>query len=214
MNADPWAPEPVPDKLPHKPYTLPAIGTDPYPGRENPDHQNSFAAKFERDHGLLYEVSQRDRVTNWAKTVAAYEDNPRRFALAWNYLNTHPIFYRFRYTAAEHTDYSQVVQERYLRHDIGMYELIFGVSIWCSRGCEEEDCTHPERDVCWAESGPWTWPGDPDAESELPAPGQYSGHDHRLDVYGNTFEECIIALAHNVWTLFGNDRELDHTANT
>jgi hypothetical protein len=51
------------------------------------------------------------------------------------------------------------------------------------------------RDICWAESGP------------------RGTHDYRLDVWGDTYESCVLQLAHLVWTHYGNDATLAHTAN-
>lgn len=189
---DPWAPDPIPETLPHKPYTLPAIGTDPF-RRHNPaDDLDTFVAQFEREHGPLYELRQKHRTEEWAETVAAYEADPRRFARAWHYLNCHPIYYRFQ-SACGGPD--EDGQERHLTDDAGLYELYFRVSEFCAERCPASNCDHPTRDICWAETGP----------------GQ--SHDYRLDVYGATYEECILQLAHLVWVHYGNDRELAHTAN-
>jgi hypothetical protein len=207
---DPWEPDPIPASLPHKPYTLPTIGTDPWPGREIQDDLDSFMADLKRDHGQLYVVMQGFRVEAWTETVAAYEADPRRFRLAWEYLDKHPIFYRFVH-ARDDEPLPDVIQERCLRRDFALYELYFRVSDWCAERCENDECDHPTRDVCWIETGPWTWPAEkPDPDEPRTGNGV---HDYRLDVYGDSYESCIVQLAHKVWTLYGNDRALDGTAN-
>jgi hypothetical protein len=208
-DTDPWAPDPIPETLPHKPYTLPAIGTRMSP-RDPNDDLITWAVEFEREHGPSTVILQNARTEEWAALVTAYEKDPRNFANAWRYLDAHPIYYRFRYAPDEATDSEQIIQERHLagHGGFGLYELYFKVSNWCAERCADDDCGHPTRDICWIETGPWTWP---DGDKDHPA--GCGTHDYRLDVYGDTYESCILQLAHKVWTLYGNDRALDGTAN-
>lgn len=205
-TTDPWAPDPIPDTLPHKPHTLPTIGTAQNP-RTPGDDLDTWGARFEREHGPATVILQRHRAEAWAQLATAYETDPRAFAAAWRYLDAHPIFYRFR-AAHDDTDPAQIIQERNLvGGEFGLYELYFKVTAWCARRCEDDDCEHPTREICWLETGPYCWPGEHDDGCAG------SSHDYRLDVYGETYESCIVQLAYKVWTLYGNDRALAHTAN-
>lgn len=190
-TVDPWAPDPTPGTLPHKPYTLPAIGTELQSGRK-PAATGSPRANFERERGPLYEVIQKRRIDDWAQIVTDYEADPRRFARAWHYLNQHPIYYWFRRPGDEPAAGDQ---ERNLVGDAGLYEFYFQVSELCAERCLANDCDHPTRGICWAESGP------------------RGTHDYRLDVWGDTYESCILQLARLVWTHYGNDATLARTAN-
>lgn len=209
-DTDPWAPDPIPDTLPHKPYTLPAIGTDPWPREQYPDDLDTFATEFEKRHGPTSVILHKHREEDWARLVAAYENDPRNFGHAWRYLDAHPIYYRFAHAPETRTEPEKIIQERHLRGhgEFGLYELYFKVSHWCAQRCDDDDCEHPKRDICWIETGPWTWP---DRDPDYPA--GTGTHDHRLDVCGDTYESCIVQLAYLVWTLYGNDRSLDGTAN-
>lgn len=211
-DPDPWAPDPIPATLPHKPYTLPTIGTDPRPrhATDPPDDLDTWGARFEREHGPASVILQNHRTQQWADLATAYETNPRSFPDAWRYLDAHPIFYRFHTSpdGTDGTEPAQTIQERHLvGGEFGLYELYFKVTAWCAQRCEDDDCEHPAREICWLETGPYCWPGEHD--------DGYAGssHDYRLDVYGESYESCIVQLAHKVWTLYGNDRALAHTAN-
>lgn len=199
----------VPATLPHRPYVLPAVGTDDYPRdpHREPDDLDRFLRQSGLDRGTLYVETQEMRVEEWAQAVAAYEANPHDFGHAWRWLNTHPFFYKFRFPAPN-APTADVIQERNLDHESGVSRIWLAVGTSCELdGCEGgEECGHPEQLVVMMECGQYSWPGDFEPGRYEPRDGTYSYHDYELDVYGETYEECIMQLAYLVWHNYGNDR--------
>lgn len=207
--------------LKHKRIVLPqTIGTADYP--EPTDRAGKAVARHNRrtlrslhddeKRGPLYLNLQLMRCKSWAKIVFKYEKNPRDFYRAWRYLNEHPMFYKFRHVDDE-TPLTDILQERNLEREYGFTRIDFRVSRWCTFGhnCDKEksplDCKHPKIPIAWMEAGEWGWPADKDPEHLYePRHGLHAYHDYRLDVYGGTYESCVLQLAYRVWKLYGNDR--------
>jgi hypothetical protein len=198
----------------------PGIGTADYPdpvdarGRKiaKQNRRTLWRLWDEDKRGPLYLSSQLSRTKQWAKVARKYEAAPQDFARAWRYLNEHPIFYKFR-DFDEDMPLTQILQERNLEHTYGFSRIDFQVARWCKfgRNCdmreEVRDCEHPRITVAWMEAGEWSWPADKDpAHPYEPRPGRHAFHDYRLDVYGDTYESCVLQLAYRVWKLYGNDR--------
>lgn len=207
-----YEPALVPATLPHKEYALPAIGTkarEPEPGCW-PDDLDLFLIEQGLEGDKLHVQSQETRVAEWAQTVAAYEANPHNFAIAWKWINTHPIFYKF-YFPARDTPTADVIQERHLDEWGGVGRIWVAVGQACSEEeCADDECAHPKRDAVMMECGQRSWPADVHDGPE-PREGTYSYHDPELDVYGETYEECIMQLAYLVWHNYGNDRVIADT---
>jgi hypothetical protein len=201
--------------LTHKNWTLPEIGTNPYPDRDEGDDLDSFTVQHFGSYRELYESIQQSRVGQWGETVAAYEADPRRFGLAWRYLTHHPILYKFRMEEDELLE--EILQERNLDHDYGITRIHYEVAEWCSQDwdCDNEECRHQKVDIHWMEFGKWGWPRDKDERDqdfELRL-GGHGYHDPALDVYGDTYEECILQAAYLVWQKYGSDRRIADKEN-
>ena len=202
--------------LTHKNWMLPEIGTDPHPGHEGNDDLDTFIGRSFGSYRGLYEFTQRSRVEQWGKTVQAYEQFPRRFGAAWRYLDGHPILYKFRID--EEAQLSEILQERNLEHEFGVDRIFHRVAEWCSEKweCDDDECGHRKVDIHYMELGKWEWPRDKregyDHDFE-PRPGGHAFHDYELDVYGDTYEECILQAAYLVWKKYGSDRRIADKEN-
>lgn len=210
-----YEPVPIPPgPLTHKNWVLPQIGTDPHPDHEGNDDLDTFVGRSFGSYRGLYEFTQHSRVEQWGKTVQAYEENPRQFGAAWRYLDAHPIFYKFRHVEDD-TPLAQVLQERNLEHEYGVTRIFHRVAEWCSEQweCDDDACGHRKVDIHYMELGKWEWPSDEKEYDYLPRPGGDSYHDYELDVYGGSYEECILQVAYLVWKKYGSDRRIADKEN-
>jgi hypothetical protein len=166
------------------------------------------------------EESRRDRVQlaadrseYWAATVANYAADPDDMDAAWEYLQSHPIFWSWVLPLdladvdpmeLDEAQWARVEAESLLNRSSGMYQLIIDTSRW-----REPDATSPtSRDTAIRlEHGPMLWPLDVHAEHRAGFwPGGTPSHDPDLDVAERTWEAAILALAVKVRTKYGDDR--------
>jgi hypothetical protein len=144
-----------------------------------------------------------DIVETWQNCVADYEAEPGDFYNAWNYLDMHPAFWKFRYGPADRNTLplEKRLHVHNLEHEYGIHRCV-DIMIW--KGLDDD--TREIETVVGIELGQYSWPEE--FNEDDPNSGDKNYHDYRLDCYGKTVEEAILRAAHNVWEVYGNDRRV------
>jgi hypothetical protein len=130
---------------------------------------------------------------DWARAVKRYEANPRDFYTAFWFLNLHPANQRQLGQRPTLVFYSGLMENLYL--------MVVKVDPKTKR---IEGKKHDKKTNVWVEWGPWIEEGEKGFDT--PAGGM-SSHDPRVDTGGKSFERAIINLAHNIYVLYGDQRE-------
>lgn len=168
--------------------------------------------------------------TSWAETVAAYENDPNDFYNAWNYLDLHPAFWKFRYGTSDpqpartpkkpsrtqrlkfwkrppvEPEFMPLAERLHVRHLEYEYGIHRCVDIMVGKVTDEEG--PGLRPEVWVEIelGQHSWPEEYNPAD--PNSGDKKYHDYKLDATGPTVEKAIIRAAYNVWCVYGNDRRV------
>lgn len=167
---------------------------------------NDFIEAFGRWTPLDEAQLRANREADWRQTLAEYLASPEDFYAAWSFLCNHPA-------------------NRHPKHpDISMWDSNFDVMVvkvnpetlriethsgkggadacpeWDSwHGCRCELDRSNTKTQVWIEWGPWYIQEATEHDEEW----ETRSHDPRTDTGGDTFEDAIVNLAHNVWHLYG-----------
>ena len=188
--------------LPHKDIDYPILPTKD-PGLTRGRNSKAFT-----DDGIwlgadkhLYAEVQVHREDEWRRTVLAYECRPDDFYNAYQYLNLHPIFYRFGVWKVDEKTAHKVADhhERHLINDQGLDQvhlIVVRVDPRTNRISDDPALNTATR--IWFETGPVEWT----------SPTGTPCLDTRLMGGAKTYEKAIIRLARRVHRIFGNDRKV------
>lgn len=193
-------------------------------------HNHQGEEIFPETKDIPYAEYWEDITTAWRNCVALYEDDPTDFYNAWNYLDLHPAFWKFRYGTydpqptrhpkkpsrrrrlmpwknrapePEFMPLAERLHVKHLEHEYGIHRC---VDIMVGKVLNEDGVgLRPE---VWVEIelGQQSWPEEFDPAD--PNSGDKKYHDYKLDATGPTVEKAIIRAAYNVWSVYGNDRRV------
>jgi hypothetical protein len=181
---------------------------------------------FPETKHITYESIWEDITTGWRECVAAYEEDPSDFYNAWNYLDLHPAFWKFRYGPADRQPAKKAPRKRrmalrkraevektmpvaerlHVRHLEYEYGIRRCVDIMVGKNSAEDGSGLKPQVWVETEVGQQSWPEEFDPKDPNSGDKQY--HDYKLDADGPTVEKAIIRVAHNVWSAYGNDRRV------
>lgn len=136
---------------------------------------------------------------SWAATVTEYETHPDSVCNAWDYVDSHPVFWTF--DRGRHEDYpknhvSHLVHDGALR--AGWPEITPHM-VNPKKGKHGRVTGNEKNNTklqWWYEFGP----SDMEDSSKT--------HDWELDGGADTYEECVLAVARKIHKYYGNDRTL------
>lgn len=198
------AEQPIP--LARKPISLPMIpceNNEPEPDWHQLLHRHCDDTSA-HDWESLYQSIQEHRIESWEKTARTFEATPGDFYNAWNYLDSHPVFWRFHGEGQRPT--AERIHERYLMHDRRLMDSITidAVKVNPNNHRVADDRELNTLTQVWIEMGKWGWPG---TETGDPHNRDAHWHDPDLDCGGDTVEQAIITAAIHLHTAYGNDRQ-------
>jgi hypothetical protein len=134
----------------------------------------------------------------WARLVRNYETNPDDVHHAWWYVDMHPVFWEF--TKKRHEDYPEKHLANLEHEDAWRkgWPVITPHKVnpeTMHVGKNRKKNTHIRW---WYEFGP----------TDLSCVGCCKSHDYQLDGGGDTYEQCVLAVARKIHKYYGNDRSL------
>lgn len=165
-------------------------GTVVTPREKLPKWLTRFNNPQEGDRELLHIALTRDYWKGWQKALEAYLKDPRDFHSAEWFLGYHPANQRHGWDTPE----------SWWHQNLDWY--VTKVDPHTNR--IEDDKKRNVKTAVWVEWGPWHEHGEDPEHTPVDGIGS---HDYRVDTGGDTFEQAIVNLAHNVWKLYGAEAE-------
>jgi hypothetical protein len=182
--------------------TIPADNTEPEPDWHT--QLRTFCGQDSAHEWItLYQSVQTHRIEYWERTARAFEANPGSFYNAWHYLDSHPVFWKFR--GDGDMPHPQRIHERHLMHDQRLMDsvTIDVVKVNPATNSYDDNEELNTKTQVWIEMGKWGWPG---TDTGDPQGRDAHWHDTELDCGADDFQSAIITAAIYLHAAMGNDR--------